>query len=415
MAVLRPDQYRNIVMVGHSGCGKTSLCEALLHKAGVTTRLGSIPDKTSILDYTEEAREKLSSTDSALCHLMHKGLHVNIVDTPGTQAFVGPAIAGLTAAELAVLVISATSGIQVNTRAMFDRARKFGLGCWIVINHIDAPNVDLAQLLSDVQETFGKQCVPLNLPVNGGKGVVDCLANASGKSDFGDVGEAPPIFAQAAGAPLVYAGATVPRPALEAVIVPKDSPIRSVADLKGKRVAYNKGSNVQYFLVKLLEKHGLKYGDVQSIFLAPADARAAFERGAIDAWIIWDPFLAAAQKQLDARLLVDATGVVNNRAYYFTSRDFATKNADVLRIAIEEVNAIDTWVSKNKDAAAAELSAVLGLDKSITDLYLSRARFGTAPVTREILAEQQAIADTFFDLKLIPKKLNLLHAAPVDL
>lgn len=172
---------------------------------------------------------------------------------------------------------------------------------------------------------------------------------------------------------------------------------------------------MQYFLVKLLEKNGLKYSDLQSIFLAPPDARAAFERGAVDAWIIWDPFLAAAQKQLDARLLVDATGVVNNRAYYFTSRDFATKNTDVLRIAIEEVNAIDTWISRNKDAAATELSAVLGLDKSITDLYLSRARFGTAPVTREILAEQQAIADTFFELKLIPKKLNLLHAAPVDL
>ena len=156
------------------------------------------------------------------------------------------------------------------------------------------------------------------------------------------------------------------------------------------------------------------YPTLQS-FLAPADARAAFERGAVDAWIIWDPFLAAAQKQLDARLLADATGVVNNRAYYFTSRDFATRNADVLRIAIEEVNAIDTWASRNKDAAAAELSAVLGLDKSITALYLNRARFGTAPVTREILAEQQAIADTFFDLRLIPKKLNLLHAAPVDL
>ena len=207
----------------------------------------------------------------------------------------------------------------------------------------------------------------------------------------------------------------MPRPALEAVIVPKGSPIRSVADLKGKRVAYNKGSNVQYFLVKLLEKHGLKYGDVQSVFLAPADARAAFERGAVDAWIIWDPFLAAAQKTLDARLLVDATGVVNNRAYYFTSRDFATKNTDVLRIAIEEVNGIDTWASKNKEAAAAELSAVLGLDKSITALYLGRARFGVGPVTPEILAEQQGIADTFFELKLIPKKLDLRHAAPVDL
>ncbi|KQB60867.1 MULTISPECIES: sulfonate ABC transporter substrate-binding protein [Acidovorax] len=266
--------------------------------------------------------------------------------------------------------------------------------------------------------TLEKRLAPLGVKVTWTEfnaGPVQLEALNVGSIDFGDVGEAPPIFAQAAGAPLVYAGATVPRPALEAVIVPSGSPIRSVADLKGKRVAYNKGSNVQYFLVKLLEKNGLKYGDVQSIFLAPADARAAFERGAIDAWIIWDPFLAAAQKQLDARLLVDATGVVNNRAYYFTSRDFATRNADVLRIAIEEVNAIDTWASKNKDAAAAELSAVLGLDKSITDLYLSRARFGTASVTREILAEQQAIADTFFDLKLIPKKLNLLHAAPVDL
>ena len=266
--------------------------------------------------------------------------------------------------------------------------------------------------------TLEKRLAPLGVKVTWTEfnaGPVQLEALNVGSIDFGDVGEAPPIFAQAAGAPLVYAGATVPRPALEAVIVPQGSPIRTVADLKGKRVAYNKGSNVQYFLVKLLEKNGLKYSDVQSIFLAPADARAAFERGAVDAWIIWDPFLAAAQKQLDARLLVDATGVVNNRAYYFTSRDFATKNSDVLRIAIEEVNAIDTWVSKNKDAAAAELSAVLGLDKSITELYLSRARFGTAPVTREILAEQQAIADTFFDLKLIPKQLNLLHAAPVGL
>jgi len=266
--------------------------------------------------------------------------------------------------------------------------------------------------------TLEKRLAPVGVKVTWTEfnaGPVQLEALNVGSIDFGDVGEAPPIFAQAAGAPLVYAGATVPRPALEAVVVPSGSPIRSVADLKGKRVAYNKGSNVQYFLVKLLEKYGLKYGDVQSVFLAPADARAAFEKGAVDAWIIWDPFLAAAQKTLDARLLADATGVVNNRAYYFTSRDFATRNADVLRIAIEEVNAIDTWASKNKDAAAVELAAVLGLDKSITALYLGRARFGTAPVTREILAEQQSIADTFFDLKLIPKKLNLLHAAPVDL
>ena len=266
--------------------------------------------------------------------------------------------------------------------------------------------------------TLEKRLAPLGVKVTWTEftaGPVQLEALNVGSIDFGDVGEAPPIFAQAAGAPLVYVGATVPRPALEAVVVPKDSPIRSVADLKGKRVAYNKGSNVQYFLVKLLQKHGLQFSDVQSVYLAPADARAAFERGAVDAWVIWDSFLAAAQQTLQARLLADATGVVNNRGYYFSSRDFATKNTDVLRIALQEINGIDAWVAHNKEAAAAELSKVLGLDTSITSLYVNRVRFGVAPVTRDILAEQQEIADTFHTLKLIPKKLNLLHAAPVDL
>jgi sulfonate transport system substrate-binding protein len=266
--------------------------------------------------------------------------------------------------------------------------------------------------------TLEKRLAPLGVNVTWTEfnaGPVQLEALNVGAIDFGDVGEAPPIFAQAAGAPLVYAGATVPRPKLEAIIVPKGSPIKTVADLKGKRVAYNKGSNVQYFLVKLLEKHGLKYNDVQSVFLPPPDARAAFEKGAVDAWIIWDPFLASAQKTLDAQLLADATGLAKNRGYYFTSREFATHNTDVLKIAIEEVNNIDTWVSKNKPAAAVELSQVLGLDKSITEVYVSRAAYGTAPVTQAILEEQQGIADTFFELKLIPKKLNLLHAAPVNL
>ncbi len=266
--------------------------------------------------------------------------------------------------------------------------------------------------------TLQKSLAPLGVSVvwtEFNAGPVQLEALNVGSIDFGDVGEAPPIFAQAAGAPLVYAGATVPRPRLEAVIVPKDSPIRAVGDLKGKRVALNKGSNVHYFLARLLQKQGLNYADVQPVFLPPADARAAFERGAIDAWVIWDPFLAAAQKTLDARLLADATGVVNNRGYYFSSREFATHNPDVLKVAIEEINAIDAWAARNKPAAAAELAAVLGLERSITELYLNRAAFGTVVVTREILAEQQVIADTFFELKLIPKRLNLLHAAPVNL
>ena len=266
--------------------------------------------------------------------------------------------------------------------------------------------------------TLEKRLAPLGVGVTWiefNAGPVQLEALNVGSIDFGDVGEAPPIFAQAAGAPLVYAAATVPRPHLEAVVVPKDSPIRSVADLRGKKIALNKGSNVHYFLVKLLQKHGLNYADVQPVFLSPPDARAAFQKGAVDAWAIWDPFLASAEKTLDARWLADATGVANNRNYYFTSRDYATRNTDVLKLAIAEVSAIDTWISKNKPAAAAELATVLGLDQRITELFLNRAGFGTVAVNRDILNEQQQIADTFFDLKLIPKKLNLLHAAPVDL
>ncbi|MFT3819694.1 MAG: sulfonate ABC transporter substrate-binding protein [Rubrivivax sp.] len=266
--------------------------------------------------------------------------------------------------------------------------------------------------------TLEKRLAPLGVGLTWTEfnaGPVQLEALNVGAIDFGDVGEAPPIFAQAAGAPLVYAGVTVPRPKLEAVIVPEASPIRRVADLKGRRVAFNKGSNVQYFLVKLLARHGLQYGDVQPVFLPPPDARAAFEKGAIDAWVIWDPFYAAAQKTLGARLLADAQGIVNNRGYYFSSRDFATRNVDVLKIAIEEIDAVDRWAARHTAAAAAELSTVLGLDRAITELYLGRAAFGTTAVTGEILAEQQAIADTFLDLKLIPRRLNLRHAAPVDL
>ncbi|TAG74388.1 MAG: sulfonate ABC transporter substrate-binding protein, partial [Burkholderiales bacterium] len=228
-----------------------------------------------------------------------------------------------------------------------------------------------------------------------------------GSIDFGDVGEAPPIFAQAAGAPLVYYGATVARPQQEAVIVPKGSPIRSVAELKGKKVALNRGSNVQYFLAKLLPKHGLSYGDVNLLFLPPTDARAAFERGSIDAWVIWDPFLAAAERQIEARVLADARGVVNNRGYYFTSKQYQAKNDDLLRIALEEVTSVEAWAAANRAPAADELARVLGLERSILDLAVNRGGYGVIPINRSIIAEQQEIADTFFELKLIPKRISV--------
>ncbi|SEF27786.1 sulfonate ABC transporter substrate-binding protein [Variovorax sp. NFACC27] len=262
--------------------------------------------------------------------------------------------------------------------------------------------------------TLEKRLAPLGVSVKWTEftaGPVQLEALNVGSIDFGDVGEAPPIFAQAAGAPLAYVGATVPRPQSEAVLVPKGSAIKTVAELKGKKIALNKGSNVHYFIVKLFEKHGLAFADLNLVYLPPADARAAFEKGSVDAWVIWDPFLAAAEKSLEARVLADATGVVGNRAYYFSSLDYVAKNADVLAIAIEELNKVDVWGAANKGDLAGELATLWGLPKPVAELSVNRSAYGTAPITKAILAEQQKIADTFFELKLIPKKINVLEAA----
>jgi sulfonate transport system substrate-binding protein len=231
-----------------------------------------------------------------------------------------------------------------------------------------------------------------------------------GSIDFGTVGEAPPIFAQAAGADLVYVGNEPAASAAEAIVVPKDSPIKTVAELKGKKVALNKGSNVHFLLVKLLEKAGVQYKDIDAVFLTPADARAAFERGSVDAWAIWEPFLAAAQRQTGARILADGNGVVSNHQFFLASRPYASKRADVVAIVLEEVAAIDQWAKTNPKDAAAALQPQIGLDLATLELALSRGGYGVTAVSDAVLAEQQRIADSFHDLKLIPKHINVRDA-----
>jgi sulfonate transport system substrate-binding protein len=226
-----------------------------------------------------------------------------------------------------------------------------------------------------------------------------------GSIDFGTVGEAPPIFAQAAGANLVYVGNEPPSPGSEAIVVPKTSAIRSLAELKGKRVALNKGSNVHYLLVKALEKAGVGYGDIQTIFLPPADARAAFERGSVDAWVIWDPFLAAAEKQLGARVLADGKGLVANHQFYVATRPYAEKNREIVGILLDEIAKVDEWGEKNPKEVATILSAQTGLDVDVVALAASRYSYGVKPITTQVLDQQQKLADTFASLKLIPKNI----------
>lgn len=231
-----------------------------------------------------------------------------------------------------------------------------------------------------------------------------------GSIDFGTVGEAPPIFAQAAGANLVYVGNEPASPASEAIVVPKGSSLRTLADLKGKKIALNKGSNVHYLLLKALEKAGVAYADIQPVFLPPADARAAFERGSVDAWAIWDPFLAAAEKQLGARVLADGKGLVANYQFYLASRTYAEKNPEILRIVLDEVAKVDDWGRNNPEEVATILSAQTGLGKDVVALAASRYAYGVKPVSVDVIASQQRVADAFSSLKLIPKPIVVKDA-----
>jgi len=265
-------------------------------------------------------------------------------------------------------------------------------------------------VLLKAQGTLEKRLAPLGIQVKwaefpGGPQLLEAL-NA-GSVDLGVTGETPPIFAQAAGADLVYIANEPAAPEGEGIVVKNNSPIKSLKDLKGKRVALNKGSNVHYLLVKALENAGLKYSDITPVFLNPADGRAAFENGSVDAWAIWDPFFAAAQKQLDARSIADGRHNVSNHQFYLASKTYADQHAKVLKIVIEELAKLDSWSKSHLGAVTSELSSQIGLDPAIVQVAAKRTSFGVQVLSPQVIAEQQRIADSFYALKLIPQKLQV--------
>ena len=231
-----------------------------------------------------------------------------------------------------------------------------------------------------------------------------------GSVSLGEVGEAPPIFAQAANANLVYVANQPAMPTAEALIVQKDSPIQSIKDLKGKRVVLNKGSNVHYLLLKLLEANNLKLDDIQVVYLPPADARAAFEKGAVDAWVIWDPFFAAAEQQIGARVIANGENLVKNYQFYMADRKFAEQNPEVVKAVINELNVAADWMTKNQDEAAKILEKPTGLDASILKTSIGRMNLGVQPISNQVATQQQYVADAFYNQKLIPNKINIQAA-----
>lgn len=239
----------------------------------------------------------------------------------------------------------------------------------------------------------------------------------AGAIDFGTTGEAPPIFAQAAGAPFYYVGVAPPAPHAEAILVRKDGKIASVADLKGHKVAVTKGTNAHNLLVRVLEQAGLSYADIQPVYLAPADARAAFEQGSVDAWAVWDPYFSAAQAGGSTRILADGAtadgrDIVSNHQFHMASRQLYATRPAVVRAVLAALKDAEAKLQSDPAGAARRLAPRIGLPAPILETAFSRMSFGIGPITPEVAAEQQKIADTFQSLGLIPKHLNIADVLP---
>lgn len=235
--------------------------------------------------------------------------------------------------------------------------------------------------------------------------------NVGGIDLSADVADTVPVFAQAAGAKLAYVAQESPSPSAQAIVVRVDSPLRQVSELKGKKIAVTKAAGVHYLLIASLEKAGLKFSDVDAAYLSPADGRAAFERGSVDAWVTWDPFLAGVQRQSQVRILADGRGVADYQRYYLASASFAQARPDVLQVVFDELKKAGIQAKQQPDQTAAFLAPLWGLDAQTIALANSRRSYEVRAVRLDALGEQQRIADTFFAAGLLPRKVNTSDVA----
>ena len=231
-------------------------------------------------------------------------------------------------------------------------------------------------------------------------------ALGAGAIDLGSVGDTPPVFAQAGGANLVYAAATPS--AQHAVLVPRNSPIQTVAELKGKRVAFGKGSSAQNVTVKAIELAGLGFTDIVPTYLSPADATAAFNGGNIDAWVVWDPYYAIAEERYGARAIADTSDKrLASSSYYMAGRTFAEKYPSTLAAVLDALRGTTEWAGQNRDELAVLAAEATGIDKTSWSTAFKRAEFSLGPVTDAHLAQQQQLADSFLKLGIIPRKIDV--------
>nr|WP_279615839.1 aliphatic sulfonate ABC transporter substrate-binding protein [Pseudomonas flavescens] len=232
-----------------------------------------------------------------------------------------------------------------------------------------------------------------------------------GSLDIGATGDIPPLFAQAAGADLLYIAAEPPKPRAEAILVAKDSPIHSVKQLKGRKVALQKGSSAHNLLLRALRREGLSFADIQPTYLAPADARAAFERGSVDAWAIWDPFYSAIELQGKARLLANGEDLGLLGPFFLAARPYAQANPAFIAKLLDELGRAEALTRDDKVASIRLLSRFMGLPEAVIERTFSH-RPASPPIalSDEIIAAQQRTADLFLENRLLPKRVDVKSA-----
>jgi aliphatic sulfonates family ABC transporter substrate-binding protein len=225
--------------------------------------------------------------------------------------------------------------------------------------------------------------------------------------DYGYTGDAPPIFAQAANANIQYVAVIPSRGYGQAIIVQDASPLQTLADLRGKKVGVAKGSSAHDLLVAALESANIPWGDIAPVYLAPADAAAAFARGAIDAWSIWDPFYAIAELKQKARALQVDPKIANQNSFFLANSDFIAQHGDVVAAINEEIGKATKWAGEHRDETAELFAEASGVDLAAQKRAVDRTEFTFGPLTDGVIAEQQAVADRFSHLGLIPRSITV--------
>lgn len=238
-----------------------------------------------------------------------------------------------------------------------------------------------------------------------GPALVEAL-NA-GSIDIGRTGNTPVIFAQASGTPFKTFAAGKPKFHGSGILVPEDSPIKSLEDLENKKISFAKGSSSHYLIVKALEEAGIDYNDISPAFLQPGDARVAFEQGNVDAMVVWDPFTASTELHSDGVLLTNGEGLTTDRDFFIATDTFANEQEDITDIIVEELIKSSDWANENTDELVEMLTPILNIEEDSIRLASERRDYGVDEISAEIIEEQQNIADLFYDLDIIPTKVDV--------